>query len=190
MYFPEELGIMGTEFWKNCYLAPIWELPEYDSLKKTQLIPTLGAVKWNSQSWSANWALPKQDGEHLGIIWASSSGTITTMDVCGCKTAPSLSEPVRPGCGLIFCPFKLSHILSTAYSQQTPTTMDQAPTLGVFSHSLSIIFSLAPSCFSVLNHHQSRCRLLQMLAQLLVHWYKSTERAMGWCGFVSDEVIS
>lgn len=114
MYFPEELGIMGTEFWKNCYLAPIWELPEYDSLKKTQLIPALGAVKWNSQSWSANWALPKQDGEHVGIMWASSSGTITTVDVCGCKTAPSLSEPVRPGCGLIFCPFKLSHILSTA----------------------------------------------------------------------------
>lgn len=65
-----------------------------------------------------------------------------------CKTAPSLSEPVRPAWGLMFCPFKLSQILGTAYSLSK--SMDQAPTPQIFSHSLSIRFSLM--CSQLLFH--------------------------------------
>lgn len=83
------------------------------------------------------------------------------MDVYGYKTAPSLSEALivedQGETWWQLWPDFLSvqsQIVSAVYSPQTPNNIDQAPTFQVFSHSLSIVFSLAPSCFSTLNHHQ------------------------------------
>lgn len=147
MNFLEELGIMGTEFWRNCCSAAIQELPEYDSQKKKKKTtePHTGCCGVTLSVLESKLSTAKAGcgtfRDHWGLL-------ISSHCHHECKTAPSLSEPVRPAWGLMFCPFKLSQILGTAYSLSK--SMDQAPTPQIFSHSLSIRFSLM--CSQLLFH--------------------------------------